>query len=83
MNGPVLLLVGVALVEALIVLFVTQDFTQGMTFIDEYGAVFVLIIIVQLLSPQVAAVIHNSRRVAQLQERGLVRATAGSEGTIA
>jgi uncharacterized repeat protein (TIGR02543 family) len=61
-NAPVLLIVGVALVEALIILFTTQDFALSMSIVDNYSVIFALIVFVQLLTPLVAAIIHNSRR---------------------
>ncbi len=48
-------------VEALVLLFMTQDFIATMTLIDNWTVVFALILFVQLLTPMVAAVIHNSR----------------------
>jgi hypothetical protein len=61
-NVPVLLIAGVALVEALIVLFSLQDFSLNMSIVDKYSTLFALIVFVQLLSPMVAAVIHNNKR---------------------
>ena len=64
-NAPVLLIVGAALVEALVVLFLTQDFGEGMLVVDNWSVLFALIIFIQLFGPMVAAAIHNSRRVNQ------------------
>jgi hypothetical protein len=61
-NAPVLLIVGAALVEAVVVLALTQDFTKGWTIVDAYSVIFALIVFVQLLAPMVAAIIRNSRR---------------------
>ncbi|MDR2106572.1 MAG: InlB B-repeat-containing protein, partial [Coriobacteriales bacterium] len=61
-NAPVLLIVGAGLVEALIVLFKTQVFTQPMGVVDDFSVIFALILFVQLLAPMVAAIIRNNRR---------------------
>ena len=68
-NAPVLLIVGTALVEALIVLGMTQDFGATMKPVDDLSVIFAAVIFVQLLTPMVAAVIHNNRRVAQQSSR--------------
>jgi uncharacterized repeat protein (TIGR02543 family) len=64
-NAPVLLIVAIALVEAFIVLFTTQSFGGTMMIVDDLSVIFALILFVQLLSPMVAAVIRNNRRVSQ------------------
>jgi hypothetical protein len=61
-NAPVLLIAAAALIEALIVLFSTQDFTGPMVIVDDYSVVFALVVFVQLLAPMVAATVHNSRQ---------------------
>ncbi len=60
-NLPVLLIAAVAFVEAVILLFMTQDFYSYMVVVDTWSVVFSLILFVQLLTPMVAAVIHNSK----------------------
>jgi hypothetical protein len=60
-NAPVLLVVGAAVVGALIVLFASQNFEQAMTAVDNYSVFFALIIFVQLLAPMVAAAVYNDR----------------------
>jgi hypothetical protein len=67
-NVPVLLIAAVAFVEALIVLFVTQDFSLNMILVDNYSVIFALIVFVQFLTPMVAGIIRNSRRENQLQQ---------------
>jgi uncharacterized repeat protein (TIGR02543 family) len=69
-NAPVVLIVGVALVEALIVLFTTQHFELNMSIVDDYSVIFALIIFVQLLTPMVAAIIRNTHRENQNQKTG-------------
>jgi hypothetical protein len=64
-NLPVLLIVGAALVEALVILFYTQSFGPVMTIVDDYSVIFILILFVQLLTPMVAAIIRNNRRISQ------------------
>jgi protein-S-isoprenylcysteine O-methyltransferase Ste14 len=64
-NLPVLLIVGAALVEALVILFYTQSFGPVMTIVDDYSVIFILIVFVQLLTPMVAAIIRNNRRANQ------------------
>jgi uncharacterized repeat protein (TIGR02543 family) len=61
-NAPVLLTIGVALVEALLVLFNTQHFELNMSIVDDYSVIFALIVFVQVLTPLVAAIIYNSVR---------------------
>ena len=68
-NAPVLLIVGAALVEALIVLGMTQDFGATMKPVDDLSVIFAAVVFVQLLTPMVAAVIHNNRRIAQQPSR--------------
>jgi energy-coupling factor transporter transmembrane protein EcfT len=61
-NAPVLLIVGTAFVEALVVLFATQHFDMLMSIVGTYSVLFALILFVQLLTPMVAAIIRNNRR---------------------
>jgi uncharacterized repeat protein (TIGR02543 family) len=61
-NLPVLLIAGTALVEALLVLFTTQHFELNMSIVDDYSVIFALVVFVQLLTPMVAAIIHNNHR---------------------
>jgi uncharacterized repeat protein (TIGR02543 family) len=61
-NAPVVLIVGVAFVEALIVLFTTQNFGLPMSTVGNYSVIFALIVFVQLLTPMVAAIIRNNHR---------------------
>jgi uncharacterized repeat protein (TIGR02543 family) len=61
-NAPVLLIAAAAFVEALIVLFTTQDFDLTMTAVDNFSVIFALIVFVQLLTPMVAAIIRNNRK---------------------
>jgi hypothetical protein len=71
-NLPVLLIAGLAFVEAFILLFMTQDFYGIMQFVDSFSVIFALILFVQLITPMVAAVIHNSnkeKRAARYQKR--------------
>jgi Na+-transporting methylmalonyl-CoA/oxaloacetate decarboxylase gamma subunit len=80
-NAPVLLVAGLAFVEALILLFTTQNFNAPMVLIDNWTVVFALILFVQLLTPMVAAVIHNSRKASkQEQLDAQVRANANVSG---
>jgi hypothetical protein len=61
-NIPVLLIAAAALIEALIVLFSTQDFAGPMTIVDDYSVAFAVVVFVQLLAPLVAAALHNNRQ---------------------
>jgi hypothetical protein len=61
-NAPVLLIIAAALVEAIIVLFLTQNFAGPLTIVDNYSVIFALIVFVQLLTPMIAAIIRNSRQ---------------------
>jgi uncharacterized repeat protein (TIGR02543 family) len=61
-NAPVLLIVGTAFVEALVMLFATQHFDMLMSIVGTYSVIFALILFVQLLTPMVAAIIRNNRR---------------------
>jgi uncharacterized repeat protein (TIGR02543 family) len=67
-NAPVLLIVGAGLVEALIVLFASQNFSGTMVIVDNLSVVFAAVVFVQFLTPMVAAVIHNNRRANQRQQ---------------
>jgi uncharacterized repeat protein (TIGR02543 family) len=77
-NAPVLLIVGLALVEALILLFTTQNFTSTMSIVDNYSVPFSFVLFVQLLTPMVAAAIRNSRRSDDQQAPGQPATTGGS-----
>jgi amino acid transporter len=61
-NPVVLLIVVLAVVEALIMLLLTQSFTGAMILFDNFSALFALIVFIQLLVPMVAAVIHNNHK---------------------
>jgi hypothetical protein len=58
-NQPVLAINIFALFDAALVLFTTQNFGSGMAVADNYTIVFVLILLVQFLTPIVATLIHN------------------------
>jgi hypothetical protein len=60
-----LLIAAAAFAEALIMLFITQNFSLNMTAVDNYSVLFALIVFVQLLTPLVAAIILNGRRETQ------------------
>jgi uncharacterized repeat protein (TIGR02543 family) len=79
-NAPVVLIVGVAFVEALIMLFTTQDFELNMSIVGSYSVVFALILFVQLLTPMVAAIIRNNRRENQNQKMGPAQPAAEDGG---
>jgi uncharacterized repeat protein (TIGR02543 family) len=79
-NPPVVLIVGVALVEALIMLFTTQHFELNMTFVDSYSVIFALIVFVQLLTPMVAAIIRNNHRENQNRNMGPAQPAAEDGG---
>ncbi|MDR1082265.1 MAG: DUF5011 domain-containing protein [Coriobacteriales bacterium] len=64
-NVPVLLIATAALIEGLIVLLASQDFALSMRAFDSYSLVFALILTAQLLTPLVAAFIHNSNQKAK------------------
>jgi uncharacterized repeat protein (TIGR02543 family) len=76
-NAPVLLIVIVALAEALIVLYKTQVFSLDMVFLDDYSVVFALVLFVQMLAPMVAAVLSNNKRERQ---RLLLATAEAAEG---
>jgi uncharacterized repeat protein (TIGR02543 family) len=61
-NAPVVLIIGIAFIEALLVLLNTQNFELNMSIVGTYSVIFALILFVQLLTPMVAAIIHNNRR---------------------
>jgi uncharacterized repeat protein (TIGR02543 family) len=61
-NLPVLLIVATSLVEALVVLLMTQTFTAAMTIVDDYSVIFILVVFVQVLTPLVAAILRSNRR---------------------
>jgi uncharacterized repeat protein (TIGR02543 family) len=61
-NPPVLLVAAAALLEALVILFLTQDYSLGYTIVDDYSVIFALVLFVQILTPMVAAIIRNSRQ---------------------
>jgi uncharacterized repeat protein (TIGR02543 family) len=79
-NAPVVLIVGVALVEALLVLFNTQHFDMNMSIVDDYSVIFALILFVQLLTPMVAAIIRNNYRESQNQKMGPAQPAAEDGG---
>jgi hypothetical protein len=81
-NAPVLLIVAAALVEALIVLFTTQDFALGMSIVDDYSVIFALVLFVQLLTPMVAAIIRNNRRDNQQRAANQTAIQGGNEVTV-
>jgi Na+-transporting methylmalonyl-CoA/oxaloacetate decarboxylase gamma subunit len=83
-NAPVLLIAGLGFVEALILLFMTQNFEAPMVIIDNWTVVFALILFVQLLTPMVAAVIHNSLQENKKQKLAAKARTsaAGNEVTL-
>jgi uncharacterized repeat protein (TIGR02543 family) len=61
-NAPVVLIVAAALVEGLIVLFMTQSFGTPMQIVDDYSVIFALVLFVQLLAPMVAAILRNNKQ---------------------
>jgi hypothetical protein len=61
-NVVVLLIAGVAMIEAMLILFGTQNFDLAMRIVDDYSVFFLLIVFVQLLAPTVAAIIRNNKR---------------------
>jgi Flp pilus assembly protein TadB len=65
-NLPALFIVAVAFIEAVVILFATQDFSLDWVFADIYAVIFAMFLFVQLLTPLVAASIHNGRRENQL-----------------
>ncbi len=68
-NAPVLLIAGLAFVEAVILLLMFSNFEGRMVLLDNWTVVFALILFVQLLTPMVAAVIHNNLRESKLQKQ--------------
>jgi hypothetical protein len=81
-NAPVLLIAAAAFIEALIVLFTTQDFGLLMTTVDNYSVLFALIVFVQLLTPMVAAIIRNGRRENQPLQATPQAASGGGDVTL-
>jgi uncharacterized repeat protein (TIGR02543 family) len=81
-NAPVLLIAVAAFVEALIVLFTTQDFSLNMIIVDNYSVFFALLVFVQLLTPMVAAIIRNSRRENQLGQTAPQATSGGGDVTL-
>jgi uncharacterized repeat protein (TIGR02543 family) len=61
-NLLVLLIVAALFVEALVMLFLTQDFSLPMTFWDKYSWIFALVFMVALIVPSIAAVLRRSGR---------------------
>ena len=58
-NAPALLIVAAAFIESLIILLTTQDFTSTMVMTDVYSIPLSLIVLVQLITPMVAAMLKN------------------------
>jgi uncharacterized repeat protein (TIGR02543 family) len=77
-NAPVLLIVGAGLVEALIVLFMTQDFSGRMIIVDDISVVFAAVLFIQCLAPMVAAAIRNNRLADQRFSQTSPHAGAGA-----
>jgi uncharacterized repeat protein (TIGR02543 family) len=61
-NLPVLLVAGLAFVEMVILLLMTQDFYGAMQLVDNFSVIFALVLFVQLVTPMVAAVIYNNNK---------------------
>ena len=58
-NGVALLVGLVVFVEALIILFATQDFSAKMVVVDDYSIALSLVVMVQLIAPMAAAMLKN------------------------
>ena len=78
-NAPVLLIAGLAFVEAIILLFMFSYFDGSMVLLDNWTVVFALILFVQLLTPMVAAVIHNNLQESKLERRQQVAYESAKE----
>jgi hypothetical protein len=73
-NLPVLLISVVALIEAIVVLLITQDFAGEMLILDSYSLVFLLALFVAIIAPLVAAA---TRRIYQQRQNELIYVQAG------
>jgi uncharacterized repeat protein (TIGR02543 family) len=65
---PVLVIGLIGLIEALIILFATQDFDTTMALVDQYTVIFSVILFVLLVIPVILAMRHNQKETELYQQ---------------